>query len=263
MKKAMIILTIFILTLTAFQVAHAKDANLPGSIQDPLLLHAWTLLNNLEEPIHLPDGETLTGHGLAQFVLDKEIPIVWDEKNVCGGNSCSVRYCLGTTCSHQDSDLPGVQPIYLRLALKTGAENLLVESMAHEIYHYTEPFGQVDDSLFEEYLAFYGSARIAHTRGMDDASQAPMQPDCLKGWFENHFLMYGYTQVQVYPPSLMASVDTTSQTCSRVEKAAQQPTPDIQITQQPEQDYTLICQANSLGLIVCQKETATGAPSTH
>lgn len=37
------------------------------------MLEAWLRLNSYQEPIHLWDGSTLTGHDLAQFVLEHDI----------------------------------------------------------------------------------------------------------------------------------------------------------------------------------------------
>jgi hypothetical protein len=246
MKKTLIALTIIILSIAARQISSVNPSSpsKPNPIQDPQLRQAWDQLNALTEPVQLPDGSTLTGHGLAQFVLNQNITIQWDENNTCKGSSCSVRsHIHGETAWTIDG------PIYLRLGLKDETMSLVVEAMAHEIYHYTQPFGQVNDSLYEEYMAFNSSARIAHTTGMDDACANPMQPDCLKHWFEVHRLMYGYTQFQVYPPSLMASVDTTSQTCSaNAETTAEQPTPEAAIATPAEptanQEFTI----NQFGL---------------
>jgi hypothetical protein len=262
MKKILIAIIIIIITITAWRESSvvASTPSKPSPIQDPLLQQAWERLNALTEPVQLPDGSILTGHDLAQFILNKNIPIEWDENNVCGGNSCSVRYHVHgkTTYTHDE------QPIYIRLALKaeaTGQMSLLVESMAHEIFHYTEPFGQVDDSLYEEYVAFNSSARIAHTSGMDDTCANPMQPACLKHWFEVHNLMYGYTQIQVYPDSLANSIDTTSPLCWQKEETTTEQ-PAAVATQAPS-TANPACTINAMGLVDCQHEEATGPTSQY
>ncbi len=67
----------------------ANPLALPASIQEAELLDGWIYLYNQLDPVQLWDGSLLTGRDLAQFVLDRSIPIVWDTENQCGGASCS------------------------------------------------------------------------------------------------------------------------------------------------------------------------------
>lgn len=272
MRTILIALTLMTLTSLACQstmaiadsqpAANQPAASQPEIIQDPLLQKAWTILNNLNEPVQIPDGKSLTGHDLAQFIVEKHIAVVWDEQRVCGGNSCSVRYCKGDTCTF-NGDPTTVEPIYIKTSLREDAVNqmsLLIEPMAHEIFHRMDPFGHVHDSLYEEYWAYLVGVKIAKTGWIKAPSPAPLQPACLLRWFQDQNLLYAYDAFQIYPSEVNASVDKASQSCSPAEAVAEQPTAEAETTAQPEPDYTLECQANALGLIECQKLTPTTIP---
>ena len=254
MKKTLIALTTIIILISGWRLSsgNASSQNTPNTIQDAVLQQAWEQLNTLSEPVQLADGASISGHDLAQFILKNNIAIEWDENNVCEESSCSVRYHIpGETAYTHDGE-----PIYMRVALKALAEenmNTLVSSMAHEIYHYTEPFGQVDDSLYEEYQAFNLAARITHTPGMEDTCDNPMQPECLKQWLEKHNILYGYTQIQEYPPNLVDKVDHTGQSCKAQEVANVEEPPSAVVTPtQPTGDQ--VCTINALGLPECHFE---------
>lgn len=181
--------------------------NLPATIQDNLLLEAWIHLYNAGRPVPLWDGSTISGNALAQFVLDHAIPLVWDTGNVCHGDSCSVNYCTGDVCTHEGGQ-PGVAPIYISLYFKNLKEDQmrrLVESLAHEIYHRMEPFGQVKDSEYEEFTAIYLSAQISGSTWQNFKGYDPRNPVCLKRWFNNHRL-FSYLDLPVYPQSVAASL---------------------------------------------------------
>jgi hypothetical protein len=180
------------------------------------LLEGWNRLNNHTEPIQLWDGHTLSGHELAQYVLDYAIPIVWGSPDVCGGDSCSKRYCRGEVCTY-DNDQPGVKPIYINPSLRAKAEGQmdeLVDTLAHEIYHRTQPFGSVDDSLYEEYSAYYVGAHISGVRWTNFEDYNPLQPACLVKWFHDNHLLEGYQQYKAYSLDMVSSVDTSSTTCA-------------------------------------------------
>ena len=119
-------------------------------------------ITNHQEPIQLWDGSTLTGRDLAQYLLDRAIPVVWDTGRACAGGNCSVRYCDGDACSFDDRLHPGVKPIYLAPITEPHGANMqfLVGTLAHEIFHRTQPFGAVKDTKFEEYYAFWIGAQI-------------------------------------------------------------------------------------------------------
>ena len=59
----------------------------PETIQDALLLEAWQALYHNDKTVPLWGGQTISGQELAQYVLDKAIPIIWDAGNVCDGDS--------------------------------------------------------------------------------------------------------------------------------------------------------------------------------
>lgn len=250
MKKTLIALTMIIITLAAGSVNRNDVTNVKAGnpIQDPQLQQAWEQLNSLNETIQLPDGTSITGHDLAQFSLDNNIQINWDENNICNGNSCSVRNHLSDSGTYTYND----RIIYVRLSLKAdGQMKQLIETMAHEIYHYTEPFGQGGDTLYEEYLAFNISARIAHTSGFDDTCANPLLSSCLKHWFEKHNLMYGYTNFPVYPTSLANIVDTSDQSCLTDEETNAEQPAMVVATQAPS-TANPACTINALGLVDCQ-----------
>jgi hypothetical protein len=176
-------------------------------IPDPLLREAWQALYGNERRVTLPDGNTIIAHALAQFVLDHSIPVVWDTENVCDGDSCSVVYCVDGLCTHEDS-APGVDPIYISLffrALKEDQMGRLVESLAHEIYHRTQPFGQVRDSQYEEFIAIYLGAQISESTWQNFKGYDPRNPVCLVRWFNNHRL-FPYLELPAYPQSMAASL---------------------------------------------------------
>ncbi len=223
MKKNLILtsLAIILMTMTIWESA-AQAAVLPAStnrtpaIQDPLLLEAWTRLNEAHEPIRLWDGRTLSGHDLAQFVADQAIPVIWNTKNICNGFSCSIPYSHGDLTTYDDG-LPGVEPIYITLSVMNLGEKRMtriVETMTHEIVHRMQLYGQVRDSLYEEYTAYYISAQMNGTSPDKFERYNPLMQSCLKGWFTDHNLLYGYyLDIEAYPQSMIALADVTTPTC--------------------------------------------------
>jgi hypothetical protein len=251
LKKVLITLTMIIISLVAGGLNLKNSTNAATiHIHDPLLRQAWDQLNSFTEPIQLPDRTIISGHDLAQYILQNHIEINWDENNVCKGSSCSVRYydAEKSIFTHRG------QPIYIRVSLKAESPDriqLLVQTMAHEIFHYIEPFSQDGDSLYEEYLAYNISARIAYTKGMDDACSNPLLPACLKSWFEAHNLMYGYTQFPVYPSSLASKIDTSGENCAtEVETTIEEP--KLVVPTQAPSTTNPACTINAIGLVDCQ-----------
>ncbi len=185
----------------------------PGTIQDALLLEAWQALYENDRIIPLWDGKTISGHALAQFVLDNAIPVVWDTENACDGDSCSLNYCTGEVCTHEDGK-PGVDPIYISLFFQTLQEDQmrrLVESLAHEIYHRMQPYGRVKDSQYEEFMAMFISARISGSTWQNFEGYDPRNPVCLGRWFNRHHL-FSYLDLPAYPQSVAASLDSPAPT---------------------------------------------------
>jgi hypothetical protein len=124
-------------------------------IPDPMLLEAWTRLDQHHDPIQLWDGRALTGHDLAQYLLEHAIPVVWDTEQVCNSGACSLLYCASEICAYEDRE-----PIYVSPAEAKDMQNL-VATLAHEIFHRTQPFGPAPSTQFEEYWAFFVGAQIS------------------------------------------------------------------------------------------------------
>ncbi len=177
----------------------AMPPALPAAIQDAQLLEAWIYLYDQLDPVQLWDNSTLTGQGLAQFVLERAIPIVWDRENQCGGASCSVHYCHKDTCTYEAGS-PSPAPIYVSLANR-GDLHKLVATLAHEIYHRQEPFGPVRSTRFEEYWAYKVGVSISGTAWPKFAGYDPLVPAQLVQWFKDNHIN-GYYGLQYYPPVL-------------------------------------------------------------
>ncbi|MGE5223629.1 MAG: hypothetical protein ACM3PY_14420 [Omnitrophica WOR_2 bacterium] len=197
--------TCFLMTLTACNsVSPAASPVLPDSIQEPLLLEAWTRLNNHQESARLWDGSSLTGHDLAQFVLVNAIPIVWDTEKICGNSSCSIRYCKPETgtCSFEEPGKPGICPIYMYPSSQQDITGL-IGTLAHEIYHRTDPFGPVQDTRFEEYCAFTVEAQISKATWPRFGMYDPLIPEHLTLWIkDNSNGMEAYLNYPEYPASV-------------------------------------------------------------
>jgi hypothetical protein len=181
---------------------------LPHSIQDPLLLEAWVRLYNHQEPMQLWDGSHITGRQLAIFALEHNLPIVWDTDLVCGGGSCSVRYCDRGVCTFDDPQHPGIRPIHLA-PVDQGDPNFmqfLVGTLAHEIFHRTAPFGTAPDTKFEEYWAFRIGAAIGKNAAPNFDGIDPLRSGNLFIWLLKNHLTFYYLLPE-YPASVAALVE--------------------------------------------------------
>jgi hypothetical protein len=183
---------------------------LPASIQDPMLLEAWIRLDNRQDPIALWDGRTTTGHDLAQFLLAQAIPVVWDTDGVCGSGSCSVYNCRGDVCSYDDGQ-PGVDPIFILPVAQPFGHGMdgLVSTLAHEIFHRTQPFGPVFDTRFEEYWAFFVGTQISPSVGLSFGTYDPLDPDHLNLWIKDN-RVDAYFQLPAYPTSVEPTVSAST-----------------------------------------------------
>ena len=204
MKKTMSISLMSIVALGivsygAFFVKTAGASTEPN-IQDPMLMEAWTRLYNHHDPIQLWDGSTLTGRDLAQYLMEQAIPVVWDTGHVCGDGSCSVLHCLGDTCTYEDGQA-GVDPIYI-YPTKTADMPSLVATLAHEIFHRTQPFGAVHATRFEEYWAFLIAARISNAVWPTFGIYDPLDPGHLNLWIKENGLD-PYFELQEYPATVV------------------------------------------------------------
>jgi hypothetical protein len=218
MKKTIFLISLIVvmITLTAYKTtAQSSSATPPATIQDPLLREGWSLLNQKTDPVQLWDGRTVSGHELAQFVLDHNVPIIWDVNNTCAGGSCSLRCYSGDGCALSDSQT-SARPIFLSRSLMAENANqlvFLVDAMAHEIFHYTLPYGAVDDTLYEEFSAYYVGEHVTRNLQVNFDDYNPLRPACLVKWFYDTQTLQTYQHLQAYPQSVLPSVDTSSSTC--------------------------------------------------
>lgn len=180
--------------------ATAQAAAAPA-IQDNLILEGFNTLRNRKDPIRLNNGETLSGEKLAQFLLEKQIPVVWGSDSICSGSSCSKMYCSNAgVCSYEDGK-PGIDPIYLNAGIKdqtSGQKSRLMRELAHEIYHRMQPFGKVKITQFEEYWAFYVDTQTVKANWPKFDGVDPLDPQQLEKWFKTHGLQ-GYLKLTPYP----------------------------------------------------------------
>jgi len=177
---------------------------LPATIKDPEILAAWIYLYNQQVPFQLWDGSTLNGRKLAQFILGNRINVTWGTKEICNGISCAPR-----------DGKNKAYPIYISASLKDqpdGGIITLAETLAHEIFHHTEPFGNVGDTKFEEYWAFFVGEKVAQTTWIDFQGYDSLNPVCLKNWFTDHHMQY-YLDLDPYPKVVSESVKSTAQGC--------------------------------------------------
>ena len=185
---------------------------LPTTIDDPLLLAGWVYLYNQEETFPLWDGRLLSGRMLAEYVLDEQVRIVWGTEDICNGRSCSPRpICSDEACAQ----VKFVDPIYIASSFKDIPESeimSLVEQLAHEIFHRSLPFGAVDDTLFEEYWAFYVAMQVAQSNWADFESYDSTYLACLTTWFMQHKLMV-YAEIEAYPVNMIDSVNLDAPNC--------------------------------------------------
>jgi hypothetical protein len=256
-------MTIFLATIL-LGCAPVRPANYPvqstSIIQDILLLEAWTQLYDRQEKVQLWDGRSISGHDLAQFVLDNAIPVVWDTEGVCGRSSCSVHYFDGETWGFEDGQA-GVDPIYISPLLKDMPASRLENAVAHEIFHRTKPFGAVRDTQFEEFTAYYVGDQITHTTGERLTRTNGLDAVSLKQWFIDHDLTE-YLDLDPYPLGMAALVDNSSQTSVADDNSAgqiasqgnlaSQSTADATSTGQIISEVSQYCQINLEGWIECK-----------
>jgi len=209
MKKIMPIglMSIVVLGIVSYGAFFVKTAgaSTEPNIQDPMLLEAWTRLYNHHDPVQLWDGSTLTGRDLAQYLMEQAIPVVWDTGHVCGNGSCSVHYCAEETCTYEDGK-PGVDPI---LVYPTKAADMpsLVATLAHEIFHRTQPFGAVPATRFEEYWAFLIAAKISNAGWPKFGIYDPLDSGHLNLWIKENKLD-PYFELPEYPATIVPQVQS-------------------------------------------------------
>ena len=176
--------------------ATPPQSSQPTTIQDPSLIEAWNILNDNQENALDWDNHMITGHELAKYILERSIPVQFDTEGICQGSSCSVRYCAGDVCDFEDGN-PGIDPIYISLKLKDDPERL-VRALMHEIYHRMEPFGNVRDTLFEEFWAYAVEAQLSGSGGEIFLGCDPKNSEELVQWFEV-YQAGSYAGFEIYP----------------------------------------------------------------
>jgi hypothetical protein len=176
-------------------------AVLPPGMADVRLLEAWIRLYNHQSPIELWDGRTVTGRELALFLLDQRIPVVWDTKNVCKGGSCSVKYhTRGTVVWTFEAGAARVEPIYIQTLFQTDMVGL-TGTLAHEAFHRTRPFGDVRDSQFEEFWAYYVGGKVSPAAALIFGPYDPFDAMHLALWYRDNRIE-GYGHLPEYPPGI-------------------------------------------------------------
>jgi hypothetical protein len=182
---------------TDYQVLDkAVQVTLPSTIWDPQILSGWIDLYNREILVNLWDGTSLSGRSLARFILERHIPILWDAAHICSNGSCSIQHCYEDICTYEDG-YPGVDPIYLDGSLHIPGQDL-TGTLAHEIFHRTQPFGPVMDSQYEEYWAIYIETKITGAAWPTFTTVDPLNREHLTLWFAVNHLEH-YFQLPSYP----------------------------------------------------------------
>jgi len=185
---------------------------LPANIHDPLLLTGWVYLYNQQKPLQTWNGQPLSGRMLAQYALDQQVIIEWNTINDCSGGSCSER-------PHAE-DIGNLHPILIRTGLQEQGRakiNELAGTLAHEIFHHMLPFGNVPDTLFEEFWGYSTGAQISGSYWMDSAEYNTQNGACLRLWFQDKKLDY-YNGLKTYPQVVSAAADESSLTCTIIHK---------------------------------------------
>jgi hypothetical protein len=177
----------------------AAPAVLPAGISDPQLRAAWVRLYQQTEAIDFGEAAPVSGRSLAEFLLAQAIPVTWATREVCGDGSCSTLTCAAGACRYASR-----APIYV-LPSERGDLTALTSSLAHEIFHRTQPFGLAGDTRYEEYWAFQVGARVAHTAWPKFAGYNPLDPDQLNVWFRENRLAY-YFKFPEYPAAVASRV---------------------------------------------------------
>jgi hypothetical protein len=183
---------------------NASMDNQTSLIQDPYIIDGLNYLSSQNDLIRLPNGDSLSGTALVQFIIASHIPVVWGSDEICGGGSCSLMYCsAGGGCSYEDGQ-PGIDPIYLNPSIKSqsvGMTQRLANELAHEAFHRMRYFGSVKISQYEEYWAFYVGSQVVNADWPKFNGIDPKYPQQLASWFTMH-AMPGYLSLPPYPGSV-------------------------------------------------------------
>jgi hypothetical protein len=189
---------------------------LPKTIDGPHLLAAWVYLYNQTDSITIHDGSRLTGRSLAEMVIQHKVPVLWGNEDICHDNSCAKRYMCKTMGCVDSYSPDKVYPIYIARRYQDAEAYPLARlaaSLAHELYHHSQPFGPVESSQYEEYWAYYVGIQIEQSKVAIFDRYPPTVSACLKAWFRVHDLK-DYLSLEAYPITLDIPVDTTSEVCT-------------------------------------------------
>ena len=85
----------------------------------------------------------------------------------------------------------------------------LISTLAHEIFHRTQPFGPVRGTRFEEYWAFLVGARISKSAWPAFGAFDALNPEQLNLWLQLNGLAY-YFQYPEYPAAVASHVNHVS-----------------------------------------------------
>jgi len=181
-------------------------ALLPTMITDPQLLAAWVYLFNQSDLITVWDQNSWTGQQLAQFLLDKDIPVSWSTPDVCT-YSCTKRP------SSETDDFSQKNKIYMDPTLKGDSIQNIASTLGHEAYHASEPFGKVKDTLFEEYWAFKVGSAISGESWGPLVEGDEYKPVCLHKWFGSKGFVASY-EMPEYPQQISSQILPEEENCS-------------------------------------------------
>jgi hypothetical protein len=246
MKKIMLTIGLIIILGTMTSCESMFLANVlkkTSDYQSVQLSMALDYLKDHEDPIRLWYGNTITGNELYQFVQEHNIPILWGSEDICGGGSCSKIYCRNDFCTPFPEN-SAENPIFIQPSLQEDITRMdeLVDTLAHEIFHYTQPFGNVETTLFEEYMANYIGAAIAEKNMENFTKYNPMQPNCLVKYFIDQHTYYAYSKLEGYPSTITPEVGDD---CRDSQKS--------RLTLVPIPESRTVCTTNKLGLIDCKE----------
>jgi hypothetical protein len=181
--------------IDAIQFPEGTDlpAKLPTTIHDPILLKGWVLLYNRTKTCNLWEDHAITGRQLAEYVIDHQVVISWNTDPAYSDRSWV--------------DRGGTDTIYIHTGYQEDSETkwiALVNTMAHELFHRTSPFDQEQDTLYEEYYAFYVGSCVSGWAEADFDHFNPLSPTSLQNWFKYNNRAEYYVGYPLYPEEIVS-----------------------------------------------------------
>ena len=197
--------------LTYLPVNTQTPQSWPAIIQDPQILAAWVYLYTHDQTIQIWDGKQVTTRNLAQLALDHHFVIEWSTPDNCQFSCTDRPIC--------DEDHTCVDPslmeygIFLNPELRQSTDIVMIAgTLAHELFHHSEPFGKGKDTLFEEYWAFSIGSSITGDYLAALQTASVYQPHCLEQWFNGNSRREFY-QMPVYPQAIAILEDDVQALC--------------------------------------------------